>query len=99
MNRREHLLVCLGEECNEVAKEVSKALRFGLDDVNPNEPAGGDNRTRILKELLDLWAVTEILQDEGFLPPLGISSTDVDRKREKIERFMSISRVNGVLTD
>jgi hypothetical protein len=31
MNRTEHLLVCLAEECGEVIQSVGKALRFGLD--------------------------------------------------------------------
>ncbi len=33
MNRRDHLLDILAEECAEVAIRVSKALRFGLDEV------------------------------------------------------------------
>jgi len=41
MNRTEHLLVCLAEECAEVGQAVAKALRFGLDD----------GRTRTLEEV------------------------------------------------
>ena len=36
MNREEHLLTILSEECAEVIKDVSKALRFGLDDYPPD---------------------------------------------------------------
>lgn len=48
MNATEHLLVCLAEECGEVAKECSKALRFGLDDqvtLNPYGPRGTEGPT------------------------------------------------------
>jgi len=34
MTREEHLLVITSEECPEVIKEVSKSLRFGLDDYH-----------------------------------------------------------------
>lgn len=97
MNRQEHLLTCLAEECAEVAQRVSKALRFGLAEVQPGQPL--DNAERIVEEVRDLWAVVEILQDEGALPIIGISTKDVNAKRDKIERFMSISLKNGVLAE
>ncbi len=96
MNRTEHLLTCLAEECTEVGKCVAKMLRFGPDDMEPGTTMS--NRDRVVEEMRDLWAVLEILQDEGALPPVGMSSEDVDRKRAKIERFMEIARGNGVLS-
>ena len=96
MNRTEHLLVCLAEECDEVGQRVSKALRFGLTEVQEGQPLS--NADRIFEEMRDLWSVLEILQDDGVLPALGMSSADVDRKRAKIERFMAISRDQGVLS-
>lgn len=96
MNRTEHLLVCLAEECDEVGQRVSKALRFGLTEVQEGQPLS--NADRIIEEMRDLWSVLEILQDDGVLPALGMSSADVDRKRAKIERFMAISRDQGVLS-
>jgi hypothetical protein len=97
VNRTEHLLVCLSEECDEVGQRVSKALRFGLAETQEGQPLS--NADRIVEEVRDLWCVLEILQDEGVLPPVGISTADVDRKRAKIERFMAISREQGVLSE
>tara|TARA_B100001105_G_C21961316_1_gene260840 strand:- start:107 stop:403 length:297 start_codon:yes stop_codon:yes gene_type:complete len=98
MDRKEHLLTCLSEECTEVGQRVSKALRFGLNEVQ----AGQDltNRARIAEEYRDLVAVMNILCEEGILRPfeLAVSQAQVDAKRAKIERFMEISRREGVLT-
>lgn len=97
MTRDEHFLTCLAEECAEVAQRVSKALRFGLAEVQRDQPL--NNRERIMEEMRDLWAVLEILEDEGVLPKLAMSSEDVDRKRAKIERYFAISRASGTLIE
>lgn len=93
MNRSEHLLTCLAEECAEVAQRVSKALRFGLDEVQPGQPL--NNAQRIEEELADLIAVIGLLVREGVIEP---PQPDYDGKREKIEHFMAISRDQGVLS-
>lgn len=100
MNRQEHLLTCAGEEASEVAGRASKALRFGLTEVQPNQPLS--NAERIVDEFHDLYAVLSILQAEGALPAdLSLIPTieRVAAKRRKIERFMAISREQGVLVD
>lgn len=96
MNREEHLLTCLAEECAEVGQRVSKALRFGLDEVQPGQPLR--NSDRILEELRDLFAVAEILASEGVIGWCMPDRMDVHAKLAKIERFMSISRRQGVLS-
>jgi len=94
MNRAEHLLACLAEECAEVAQRVSKALRFGLREVEPGQAS--DNADRIADELADLIAVGEILVQEGIIPDPIVETLE---KLAKIERFMAISREQGVLSD
>lgn len=98
MNRTEHLLSCLAEECCEVGQRVSKALRFGLSEVQAGQPL--TNADRIVEELGDLWGVALMLADEGVLPPAQLWPTgqQQEAKRAKIERFMSIGREQGVLS-
>ncbi|HWT12279.1 MAG TPA: hypothetical protein VN231_05970 [Allosphingosinicella sp.] len=96
MNRVEHLLECLSEECSEVGQRVSKALRFGLGEVQAGQPL--TNAERVVVELKDLLAVVEILVDESIIPHPMVTPVEVDAKRDKIERFMAIAREQGVLT-
>lgn len=97
MNRTEHLLTCLGEECAEVAQRVSKALRFGLDEIQPGQDQ--TNAQRIVEELDQVLAVARILEIEQVLPRTCADAAVVNHKLEKIERFMAISREQGVLSD
>lgn len=97
MNRPEHLLVCLAEECTEVGQRVSKALRFGLSEIQSGQPL--TNAERIAEEMRDLFAVATILQSEGVLPADWLPTPEQGAaKRAKIERFMEISRAQGVLS-
>lgn len=98
MDRREHLLTCLAEECTEVGQRVAKALRFGLTEVQPGQTL--TNRQRIAEEYRDLVAVANILVEEGILAvhEMAVLQKDVDAKRTKIERFMEIGRREGVLS-
>jgi hypothetical protein len=96
MNRTEHLLTCLAEECDEVGQRVAKALRFGLAEVQAGQPL--TNADRILEELRDLFAVAEILASEGVIGWCMPDRLEVHAKLRKIEKFMAISREQGVLT-
>ena len=91
MNRTEHLLTKLMEECAEVTQEASKASIFGLQEVMPGQPF--TNCERIVKELNDLWAICEML---------GIASVDreaIAAKKVKVEKYMAYARSIGTLED
>lgn len=96
MNRREYLLTCLSEECAEVGQRVSKALRFGMSEIQPGQ--GLSNDDRICEELRDLLAVATILQWEGHLGRIHPVHEETCAKLRKIEKFMSISVREGTLT-
>lgn len=95
MNRQEHLLTCLAEECTEVGQRVAKALRFTLAEVQPGQPL--TNAERIVEEFHDLFAVATILQAEGVLGHVVPTLAQIEAKRQKIERFMAHARANGAL--
>ena len=44
LTRQEYLLICLGEECDEVGQRVTKALRFGLSEVQHGQPLNNGDR-------------------------------------------------------
>ena len=99
MTRQEHLLTILSEECAEVIKEVSKALRFGLDDKEPNQEF--TNSERITKELHDVIAVIEMLRDEGCIKRgrTGDVLRSFKEKQRKVEKYLEYSEKCGTLNN
>ena len=90
MNRTEHLLTILAEECGEVAQRACKALRFGLGDVQEGQDE--DNRRRLEREAADVMTMFEML---------GIKVRDEDKvaKRARVEKYLEYSRKVGTLKD
>lgn len=94
MNRLEHLLTQLGEECAEVAQRASKAARFGIMEVQPGQDM--NNARRITNEVEDMIGVVELLQAEGVLPQPDRSR--INAKKEKIEKYLRYARECGTLS-
>lgn len=61
----------LMEECAEVIKAVSKAVRFGFDDWHPDTP-GVTNRWKLLQEMEDVVLRWNELANREGLPRLGL---------------------------
>jgi NTP pyrophosphatase (non-canonical NTP hydrolase) len=97
MNVAEHLITVLAEECGEVAHDCSKALRFGLDDVNCLTPGGPTNRERIAKELNQLFASIELCQETGLLPANFLDREIIEAKKAAVARYMDYAREKGAL--
>jgi len=97
MNKKEHLLTCLMEECAEIQKAAAKALRFGLDDHAPNSDS--TNAEDIAAEVIDLAAVVEMLTEEKFIP--NICDIDlkiaIKKKKEKVNKYMDYAKERGTL--
>jgi NTP pyrophosphatase (non-canonical NTP hydrolase) len=79
------LLTILAEECCEVGQRVSKALRFGLSEVQPGQPL--TNTERISEEVGDLIAVVETLTGRGILSKEDISEA-IRKKYTKLEKYL-----------
>ena len=95
MNRTEHLLTCLAEECAEVQQAIAKALRFGLDDGRPG--VGLSNAQDIGREFVDVVALMEMLVDSGVikLPPNRLARTE--QKKSRVEEWMAYAEQRGAL--
>lgn len=94
--KEEYLLICLAEECVEVAQRICKAQRFGLEEIqesNPNETR--NNRTRIIEELNDLVAVADKLGELNG--EYNFNATLIKKKKEKLEKYMTYSQNLGIL--
>lgn len=95
MDRKEYLLTCLIEECSEVQKEATKALRFGLDD---NWKDRGRQADRIVHEFIDLIAVYDMLINEGLLNNVTTEEM-IQMKKERVHKYMDYARDRGTLVD
>lgn len=87
MTEADHLLLKLMEECNEVAQRASKAIQFGMDEVEPEKAE--DNRTRLIGEFIDLLAVWEMLESLGVvsMPAHDHFRRAITDKKQKVKRF------------
>lgn len=95
MNRVEHLLWILAEECAEVAQRVSKAARFTLCEVQPDQQF--TNAERIMHEYCDLLATLQMLEDEGALRLPADANERIEIKRLKVAQFLLLSAELGTL--
>lgn len=96
MTRNEHLLVILAEECGETAQRATKALRFGINEVQPGQDQ--DNSERLIYEFNDIVAMMEMLQEEGIVDRI-IDLEYIEKKKAKVEKYLLLSKEQGTLTN
>jgi len=93
MTREEHLLVILAEECAEVSKEISKILRFGLNDHAPGDMY--TNAEKLSNEIGDLIAAAETLYAEDIIQ--APKRLNIENKKIKVESYLNYSKSVGKL--
>lgn len=96
MTRVEYLLTCLAEECCEVGQRVSKALRFGLKEVQSGQTL--TNAERIEIELVDLVTIAKILTRENFRSDLDYFELE-DKKLKNLEKYMKYAKRMGTVDE
>lgn len=96
MNRLEHLLTIVGEECAEIAQRASKANRFGMHEVQPGQSL--TNAQRITGEVNDLVAALQMAFAEADLE-FAIDRVTVAAKWAKVEKYLDYSAELGTLED
>lgn len=95
MKRIEHLLTILSEECNETGQRASKALRFGIQEIQPGGHQTLTNAERIRGEFAHVLGVYEMLTTEGGLTfPTAL---EIEAKKIRIEKYLHRSRECGTL--
>ena len=95
ISREDYLIIKLGEECNEVAQRVTKALTFGLEEIQTGQDES--NRERIMGEVNDLLGILKMLQDEGFLPEAD--KQKINAKKDKVEKYYKYSQLLGIVKE
>jgi NTP pyrophosphatase (non-canonical NTP hydrolase) len=86
-NKVEEILDILQEECAEVIQNVSKCRRFGLDNVYLN--GTGTQRENLVKEIGDVLAMIELLQEHGVVTEAEITIAK-QNKFNKLKQWSTI---------
>ena len=97
MNKTEHLLICIMEECAEIQQACAKALRFGLDDGHPDRDS--TNADDIIREYADLQAVIQMLLESESCINLSNLEAKIEKKKQKVNDFMKYAESRGTLKD
>lgn len=93
MNELEYLLTCVSEEAVEISQRCTKAMRFGIDEVQPGQAF--TNEERLWSKVTDLQGTLEKLIE--LRGGGNISRENVDAKKIRIDHFMRYSRSLGCL--
>lgn len=103
MTREEHILTIIAEEAVEIAKNATKALRFGVVDSEPGHEE--TNAERLLIELADLMGAFEMLLEENDDFKAAYEKINPQRealvqaKIAKVEKLLLYSKSHGRLTE
>lgn len=98
MTEQEHALQSAQEECNEVAQRISKALRFGLYEVQPGQEK--NNGERIVEEFSQLCAKLALAfgkynPDQVFIT---VDPAEYHKTPAKVRKFMEYAQKCGTVT-
>jgi hypothetical protein len=95
MTLTDYLLVLIMEEANEVAHRASKALRFGLNEIQPGQTE--TNGQRMVHEMIDLAAVSRLLEERGSIAAPADFDERFDGKISRIKKYIDRARAEGRL--
>lgn len=99
MNLKQHYLIILEEELIETAQRVSKAIRFGLQEVEPGQPL--TNEERIMYEYNDIVAMLELLYEGRFMKNISAMNNRqaIRSKKEKVAKYIDYSESLNLTSD
>ena len=94
MNKEQSAFNQLMEECAEISIIASKIKRFGLDSFSLLDPEQTTNRKLLIRELNDLMAAIEIINDRTDLD-YSPDAKSIEMKKQKVQHFENISTEMG----
>jgi NTP pyrophosphatase (non-canonical NTP hydrolase) len=97
MTDREWTLTTLAEECMELGQRITKALRFGIHEVQEGQEL--DNLERINQEFNDVLGTAEVLRLQHDLHILVRDETQVSAKIKKVIKYKQHAIREGVIFD
>lgn len=83
--RQREILICMMEEAAEVQQRAAKALRFGLDEVQPGQPL--TNAERLAQEVGDMGTLVAVACEEGVICDADVFQAQI-AKRAKLQVYM-----------
>lgn len=89
MEQVKEILCIAQEECAEVSQAISKIFRFGID----SEWNGKTNKQRLEEEVGDLYAMIEMLKQEGIIDSEAVEVAK-NKKLTKLTLWSSIDMTN-----
>lgn len=95
LDKETYLLNCLNEELGESVQRVSKAIRFGLNEIQDGQEL--TNLERLTNELNDILAVVEMLKEEGVKFPKLNDKVSKETKKGRVKWYMKRSIEHGRL--
>lgn len=89
MNQREYLITTLMEECSELIKDGSKALRFGDDSKNENDELSAIEK--LYREFIDIAASIELLLEYDIIKDIDYEMYDtlIADKKKRVVNYMN----------
>lgn len=90
--RERELLTILIEECAEVQQRATKALRFGLSEIQPGQPL--TNAERLAREVGDIQETVDRLASIGVLD-LDEIALGQRHKMDQLDRYLQSDEVSS----
>jgi hypothetical protein len=84
MTKTEHLINKLSEECVETSQRCSKALRFGMEEIQPGQDQTNSQRIRL--EFAGALAAYQELMEKGLL--VWPTDTEIAEARAKARQYL-----------
>jgi NTP pyrophosphatase (non-canonical NTP hydrolase) len=97
VDRVQHLLLKLSEECDEVGQRAAKQIQFGAHEMQKGQSLTNAERLRL--EVNDLLTVVRMLEEAGALPinAEGVLEAHIEYKKDKIIRYLELSLNLGMV--